>query len=66
MRVLVRVRVRVSPSPNPNPNQVHATVFGLLSEGLAPKRVAIVGFSQGAALAAEAALTLTLTLNPNP
>ena len=39
---------------------MHAAVFGLLSEGLTPERVAILGFSQGAALAAEAALTLGL------
>jgi len=42
--------------------QVHATVFGLLSDGLTPARVAIVGFSQGAALAAEASLTLGVPL----
>lgn len=38
--------------------RVHEAVELLAAEGVPPARVAIVGFSQGAALAAEAALTL--------
>ena len=37
---------------------VHAAVRTLVADGVPPRKIAIVGFSQGAALAAAAALTL--------
>jgi|EP00908_Phaeocystis_cordata_P012474 predicted esterase len=40
---------------------VHSTVASLEAEGVPARNIAIVGFSQGAALAAQAALTLTST-----